>query len=190
MNSAGLSGALAKHLSLAVSSELRALKAIPKVISTSWGRAAMTNVKNVAKYVGKDVAQQVFMRGVAFAEDKAFEGVTAKIGEALKKKLMKGLRIAFTTGELGNFVDEIVIHRLSKYESDIIRAMESMVERDAHDFFAKVGESAISSLVTNSVVQEKLTGVSLSLASELSQKHSGKKWYYVAIETGIGASTI
>ena len=159
-----------------VARQYKELKAIPKIAKNSWGLAAKTNAKNAVKYVGKEVAQEVVMRGVSHVEDKLVEKALADIGKKCKNNLMceGGLEKAFTEGNLGEIVDKNFIQKLpdSYISSD---EMSPGIRKQAHDFFTNVCDTAVGTLVSSSEVKERLTSASLSLFSQLSEKFKSKK---------------
>lgn len=161
----------------------RQLKPVTKLRQT-WGLAAKQNLRSVAKYVGKEVAQEAIMYGVRYGENKLFEHLTEQIGNELKDEIERDLKDAFTKGELGKAVDELFIQRLPDcyIEDD---KMSPGLQQEAFDFFRNVGDATVSILTSDSTIQKHITSASLSLFSQLSEKHKAHKRKYQAAEIAV-----
>ena len=159
------------------------LKAIPKVARSSWGAAAKTNLKNVAKHVGKSVAEEAVLRGVGFAQDEVFEKIYDEIGKQCKKDLENALRSSFNNGYLGSIVDREFAQQLP--QSYIVEdKMSPAIRKRAKDFFTQVGNEVLETLVADEAIKRQVTSASLSLLSQLSSKHKGHKLTYQMLEAG------
>ena len=157
------------------------LKAIPKVAKNSWGLASKANFKNVVKYVGKTVAEEALVRGIAYGQDEGLKVIVEKIGEACKKSLQDDLHQTFTSGNLGRVVDSYFVHQLPEaYVRD--DKMSPVIRKKAHDFFSNIGNEAVETLVADTYIKKHLTNASLSLLTQLSSKHKGGKLVYKALE--------
>ena len=152
------------------------LKPLSKIAHPrSWGEATKANLKNVVKYVGKEVAQQAVMYGVQYGQEKLFELIVKRVGKECKEKLESNLRMAFTIEGrvLGNAVDELFVQRLpdSYISAD---KMSPGIKQEALDFFRNVGDATVAMLISDSTIQKHATSAFLSLFSDLSQKKEFK----------------
>ena len=147
----------------------RALKAIPKIISTTTKSAAKANLKTAAKYV----VQEAVLQGVSYTAGKfmnlALDEVTKLIGQRMKELFLSKIRTAFTSGYLGEVVDARFIAELDSHFENQTDVPASMIV-SGKKIFSNVGEAVTSALNTDSEVRQRLTATSLSFFAELSEK--------------------
>ncbi len=152
-----------------IAKTVRQLRAIPKIISSTSKNAAKANMKTVAKYVGTEAVLQ----GVSYATAKlmnlALQEVTKQIGQKLRESFMPIIQTAFTSGYLGEVVDQCFVVDLTtsyRYRSDVSYTMKERAKK----LFDRISGKAREDLNSNSEVKERLATSCLTFFSQLSQK--------------------